>query len=50
VEEEGFDLAVTTIAGSNDGSTDPLALRRTGMWGADPRLSALRLAWDRAKS
>jgi peptidoglycan/xylan/chitin deacetylase (PgdA/CDA1 family) len=50
VEEEGFDLAVTTVAGSNDESTDPFALHRTGMWGADPRLSALRLAWDRAKS
>jgi peptidoglycan/xylan/chitin deacetylase (PgdA/CDA1 family) len=50
VEDEGFDLAVTTIAGSNDESTDPFALRRTGMWGADPRLSALRLAWARAKS
>ncbi len=47
VAEEGFSLAVSTIAGANDASTNPFALRRTGMWGDDPRLSALRLAWTR---
>jgi peptidoglycan/xylan/chitin deacetylase (PgdA/CDA1 family) len=47
VEEEGFSLAVTTVAGANDESTNPFALRRTGMWGDDPELSILRLAWTR---
>ncbi len=47
VEEEGFSLAVTTVAGANDESTNPFALHRTGMWGSDPRLSVLRLALTR---
>jgi peptidoglycan/xylan/chitin deacetylase (PgdA/CDA1 family) len=47
VKEEGFSLAVTTVAGANDESTNPFALRRTGMWGDDPQLSAIRLAWTR---
>jgi peptidoglycan/xylan/chitin deacetylase (PgdA/CDA1 family) len=44
VEEEGLSLAVTTVSGANDESTNPYALRRTGMWGDDPQLSMLRLA------
>jgi peptidoglycan/xylan/chitin deacetylase (PgdA/CDA1 family) len=47
VEEAGFSLAVTTVAGANDESTNPFALRRTAMWGDDPELSVLRLAWAR---
>lgn len=47
VAEEGFSLAVTTLAGANDESTHPYRLRRTGMWGNDPRLSVLRLALTR---
>jgi peptidoglycan/xylan/chitin deacetylase (PgdA/CDA1 family) len=47
VEEEGLALAVTTVAGANDGDTNPYALRRTGMWGDDPRLSTLRLGFTR---
>jgi hypothetical protein len=47
VEEEGFSLAVTTVPGGNDERTDRYALRRTGMWGDDARLSTLRLAWAR---
>ena len=50
VEEEGFSLAVTTVSGANDESTNPFALRRTGMWGDDPELSTLRLAWTRMSS
>lgn len=45
--DEGFRTAVTTIGGANDGSTDPLMLRRVGMWGDDPYLSAIRLARSR---
>jgi len=44
VEEEGLSLAVTTVSGANDESTNPYSLRRTGMWGDDPQLSTLRLA------
>jgi peptidoglycan/xylan/chitin deacetylase (PgdA/CDA1 family) len=47
VEEEGFSIALTTLAGANDESTNPYTLRRTGMWGDDPQLSALRLALAR---
>ncbi len=47
VEEEGFSLAVTTVSGANDESTNAFTLRRTGMWGDDPQLSTLRLAWAR---
>jgi peptidoglycan/xylan/chitin deacetylase (PgdA/CDA1 family) len=47
VAEEGFSLAVTTLPGANDGRTHPFRLRRTGMWGSDPRLSVLRLALSR---
>ena len=47
VGEEGFSLAVTTVFGANDESTNPYALRRTGMWGDDPQLSMLRLALAR---
>ena len=47
VEEEGLSLAVTTVSGANDESTDAYSLRRTGMWGDDPRLSALRLGLAR---
>ncbi len=47
VEEEGFSLAVTTVRGANDESTNPFALHRTGMWGDDPALSVLRLAMTR---
>jgi peptidoglycan/xylan/chitin deacetylase (PgdA/CDA1 family) len=47
VEEEGLVLAVTTVSGGNDESTNPYSLRRTGMWGDDPQLSTLRLAWAR---
>ena len=50
VEEEGLALAVTTVSGANDESTDPYSLRRTGMWGDDPQLSTLRLAWARMSS
>jgi peptidoglycan/xylan/chitin deacetylase (PgdA/CDA1 family) len=50
VEEEGFTLAVTTVPGANDEATDPYSLRRTSMWGDDPQLSALRLAWARLSS
>ena len=50
VEEEGLSLAVTTLAGANDAETDPYTLRRTGMWGGDPQLSTLRLAWSRMSS
>lgn len=42
--EEGFRSAVTTIGGGNDGQSDPMVLRRVGMWGDDPHLSVLRLA------
>jgi peptidoglycan/xylan/chitin deacetylase (PgdA/CDA1 family) len=49
VAEEGFTLAVSTIFGANDASTDPYALRRAGLWG-DPRLTALRLGWSRLSS
>jgi peptidoglycan/xylan/chitin deacetylase (PgdA/CDA1 family) len=49
VEEEGFSLAVTTVTGANDESTDPFTLRRTGMWGDDPQLSTLRLALARVR-
>jgi peptidoglycan/xylan/chitin deacetylase (PgdA/CDA1 family) len=49
LEEEGFSLAVSTIFGANDASTDPYALRRVGLWG-DPRLTALRLGWSRLRS
>jgi peptidoglycan/xylan/chitin deacetylase (PgdA/CDA1 family) len=45
--EEGFRCAVTTIGGANDASSDPFTLRRVGMWGDDPYLSALRLARSR---
>lgn len=47
VEEEGLSLAVTTVSGANDESTNPYSLRRTGMWGDDPQLSTLRLALAR---
>ncbi len=47
VEEEGLSLAVSTVFGANDEKTNPYALRRTGMWGDDPELSTLRLAWAR---
>jgi len=47
VADEGFSLAVTTLLGANDESTNPYRLRRTGMWGSDPRLSVLRLALAR---
>lgn len=47
LDDEGFRSAVTTISGANDGASDPLALRRVGMWGDDPYLSALRLARSR---
>jgi peptidoglycan/xylan/chitin deacetylase (PgdA/CDA1 family) len=50
VEEEGLSLAVTTVSGANDGATNPYSLRRTGMWGDDPELSTLRLAWARMSS
>ena len=50
VEEEGFSLAVTTVAGANDESSNFFALRRTGLWGDDPGLSLLRLAWTRVSS
>jgi peptidoglycan/xylan/chitin deacetylase (PgdA/CDA1 family) len=46
VEEEGFAIALSTLFGANDASTDPYAIRRVGLWG-DPRLSALRLGWSR---
>ena len=49
VEEEGLSLAVTTVSGANDESTNPYSLRRTGMWGDDPRLSTLRLALARLR-
>ena len=45
--EEGFACAVTTVAGANDAGTDPYRLHRVGMWGEDPHVSALRLAWAR---
>ena len=48
LREEGFRSAATTIAGSNDGTTDPLELRRVGMWSDDPNLSFIRLALSRA--
>ena len=44
LKEEGFRCAVTTVDGANDATSDPLALRRVGMWGDDPYLSAIRLA------
>ena len=44
LNEEGFRCAVTTVDGANDATSDPLALRRVGMWGDDPYLSVLRLA------
>lgn len=47
--EEGFRLAVTTVSGANDASTDPLELRRVDMWGDDPHLSLVRLALSRAR-
>jgi peptidoglycan/xylan/chitin deacetylase (PgdA/CDA1 family) len=47
VVEEGFSLAVTTLAGANDERTNAYRLRRTGMWGNDARLSVLRLALTR---
>lgn len=47
LNEEGFRCAVTTMGGANDATSDPLALRRVGMWGDDPYLSALRLARSR---
>jgi len=47
LREEGFRTAVTTIDGANDARSDPLELRRVGMWGDDPYLSALRLARSR---
>lgn len=50
LSDEGFRCAVTTIGGANDGGSDPLALRRVGMWGGDPYLSALRLARSRLRA
>ena len=47
LNEEGFRSAVTTVDGANDAGSDPLALRRVGMWGNDPYLSAIRLARSR---
>jgi peptidoglycan/xylan/chitin deacetylase (PgdA/CDA1 family) len=47
LSDGGFCSAVTTEDGANDASSDPLALRRVGMWGDDPHLSALRLARSR---
>ena len=47
LNEEGFRCAVTTVNGANDATSDPLALRRVGMWGDDPYLSAIRLARSR---
>ena len=47
LNEEGFHCAATTVAGANDSKSDPLALRRVGMWGDDPHLSAIRLARSR---
>jgi peptidoglycan/xylan/chitin deacetylase (PgdA/CDA1 family) len=48
--EEGYECAVTTVPGANDASTSPFALRRSGMWGEDTELSALRLAWSRVRA
>ena len=45
VKEAGFVCAVTTLWGVNDRHTDFFELRRVGLWGPDPDLSALRLAW-----
>lgn len=47
VRELGFLGAVTTIGGVNDATSDPFALRRTGMWGYDPWVSVCRLGWQR---
>ena len=39
-----------TFDDANDASSDPLALKRVGMWGDDPYLSALRTARSRLGS
>jgi peptidoglycan/xylan/chitin deacetylase (PgdA/CDA1 family) len=49
VEDEGFAFALTTVPGANDARTPPFRLHRVGMWGNDPSLSALRLAWGRRR-
>jgi peptidoglycan/xylan/chitin deacetylase (PgdA/CDA1 family) len=49
VEAEGFAFALTTVPGANDARTPPFRLHRVGMWGDDPSLSALRLAWGRRR-
>jgi len=45
VREAGFLCAVTTLWGANDRRTDFFELRRIGLWGDDPHVSALRLGW-----
>ena len=50
LREEGFRSAVTTVAGSNDASSDPFELRRVGFWDdEDPHVSFLRLLMARAR-
>ena len=50
VKDAGFLGAVTTLLGVNDRDSDLFALRRTGMWGPDPWISACRLGWQRLLS
>jgi peptidoglycan/xylan/chitin deacetylase (PgdA/CDA1 family) len=45
LKEEGFVAAVTTLQGNNDGGTDPLELRRYGIWDHNPHVLGLRLGW-----
>lgn len=41
----GYDAAVTTVWGLNDGSTDRMALRRGGPWEQDEALFAYKFDW-----
>ncbi len=50
VRDAGFRCAVTTVAGANDGGTDPFELRRVGMWDPAPRTAVMRLAWSKLTS
>ena len=45
LKQAGYRAAVTTIWGHNDGSTDPMELRRSGPWERDPALFACKLDW-----
>src|SRR5215471_6602809 len=45
IRRAGYHAAVTTIWGVNDGSTDPMELRRGGPWENSPAAFAYKLDW-----